>query len=351
MAKAIGGVSNVVWERKTYEVEKLSWKEKIRNIFLSIVTLGFHTYHKTMELEKALYKGDLTAAKKAIHEGAARNINARQFHHLVETKQVDSLNFIFRQMELTWDDDDFSLIEKDLYGKFKKGAADFLPLLKIYLTCRQPYDTRISEKPTEQESKLFYSRVGSIFQEALENKNHDVLKTICSTNSFNKSGIIDSYNFHKIFHYRSFDELKCWIEDVGLDVNIVDRNDWKMTIVCEAVKKNDLVSAEYLLKKGADSNVCFNNFDQEGIVGTPLNFAVSMNNVQMVKLLLKYKADPYLKQPHSHHGPTYSAVETIIKRRLVNVEILKLFINSGKLHEDDKKSLETLLQFAEETKK
>ena len=80
----------------------------------------------------------------------------------------------------------------------------------------------------------------------------------------------------------------------GANINDYDNDGY--TPLINAVLKKDYQKAEELLKKGADPNIgrdtskIYYKVNHETLK-TPLQYAASLNDLKMIKLLLKYKAD------------------------------------------------------------
>lgn len=72
----------------------------------------------------------------------------------------------------------------------------------------------------------------------------------------------------------------------------INLNDYKYLLL-NATFKNDKILAKILLENGADPNVQFNY--EKSRKNTSLNHAVINNNFNMAELLLKYKANPNIK--------------------------------------------------------
>ncbi len=94
----------------------------------------------------------------------------------------------------------------------------------------------------------------------------------------------------------------------------------------QAVESESLTQVNILLENSADPNIC----KKDGT--SPLHLAVEKNNFQIVETLLKYKADPNLKNLTYQQTPVHIAV--ILS---VNISILYLLVeHNGSLTQQDR---------------
>ncbi|WP_282630859.1 ankyrin repeat domain-containing protein [Empedobacter sedimenti] len=83
-----------------------------------------------------------------------------------------------------------------------------------------------------------------------------------------------------------YEELKTYIDSDKIKLNhLNDKKAYSLLMYATIIE--DLNGMEFLLKNGADPNLVCNDVDFE----TTLNHAVSINNYDMINLLLKYKAN------------------------------------------------------------
>ena len=119
-----------------------------------------------------------------------------------------------------------------------------------------------------------------------------------------KLDVRDQMNFHdgggKTALHRAVANRHADIADmligVGAKVDVADKVG--QTPLELAISNNDLLIAEKLLKAGADPN-------GSGKTVSPLSTAVALKSVEAVRLLLKYKADP--NHPADAHRPVLAS--------------------------------------------
>lgn len=117
-----------------------------------------------------------------------------------------------------------------------------------------------------------------------------------------------------------FDTLKIEVEK-GFDVNSKS-DDFRQTALQEACLHNNFNITEYLIKCGADVNIC----DEDG--SSPLHIAVIMQSLKICELFIKKGADVN-KLDFEGNTPLHESVS------YGNLEILSKLVNSGanvKLH-------------------
>jgi uncharacterized protein len=97
--------------------------------------------------------------------------------------------------------------------------------------------------------------------------------------------------------YRGNTEVASFLIDEVKQVDIITKEGTPLTA---CVYKGDLLLAEKLLKKGANPNIA----DDNG--STCLIMAAQINNIDMVKLLLRYKADKTIKDKQGKTAADYA---------------------------------------------
>ncbi|CAF0949475.1 unnamed protein product [Didymodactylos carnosus] len=155
-------------------------------------------------------------------------------------------------------------------------------------------------------------------------------------------------------HHGKLDTLKRLIEQENVNVNSRHPLGWRVLHV--AVINNNIECVRYLLQKGADPNVCdeYTNVSQmakqlqwhpvhvhsarEGefcdrlssratFKGfTPLHYAVLIDNIEIIQLLIEYNGDPLLENEQGHLPSAYALTNR--KDLLIQYEN-----NAKKMHE------------------
>jgi len=123
-----------------------------------------------------------------------------------------------------------------------------------------------------------------------------------------------SYSLHAAIHQGDVERVKQLLKD-GADINKLDMREWQ-TPLMYAVSAENPEMVRFLISNGADVN----HINPRG--STPLTQTAFLGDIEMVKLLLEHGADI-----HYMRDDGYSVLTTAIQSR--NLDIVKFFVNKG----------------------
>ena len=145
----------------------------------------------------------------------------------------------------------------------------------------------------------------------------------CVKYLINNGADINVYDFnydnllHGCIFHNTYDILLLLLNNNKLTI-INDKNQYNESPLMYAIKLNKIKYIELLLKYGADTNTC----NLEGY--TPLLYATKINNYELTELLLKYKANSnlYFKWKQ-YKSPLFNAIQNN------NPKIIQLLLDYG----------------------
>ncbi|XP_064635089.1 ankyrin repeat and KH domain-containing protein mask-like [Lineus longissimus] len=110
----------------------------------------------------------------------------------------------------------------------------------------------------------------------------------------------------------------CLIEGLE-DVNVCQKGNASKTALRKAIKQGRLTIVKKLLEHGADVNPKDRSYPA---VNFPLSLACARRNVEMIKLLLAYGADPFLRTTGDHTGQMCPFEVALAVRNTDSIRIL-----------------------------
>lgn len=260
----------------------VSTLEVIRNIFLTIVTLGHWLVIADRDYKVALAQRKWVKVEEAMKRGGAFSLD-----HLYNLKEA--INFIEQgdlkaaERILTMSDSEYSLRQfinemiQRIHNK-DSSASTLLPWLDPIQNVITVFGNVYGDSEERSNS------IVNVVKEALLRRDFEFAKKL--TNRVDKSWLTPLVFDHRFFNveYLNF-FLEC-----GVNIDVRSDKYRNVTLLSRSIQKNDMKVAKFLIDRGADLEIVANHCD---CPGTPLRSAVGKGNVDMVKLLLERGADPH----------------------------------------------------------